>query len=94
MKIEIIGVYSIQAREPCHLVELWIRELEGELLLEEFTQEVVGQARSDWQVPWDERFLNKSGTAQAADRFPRGIEGGREIRVAFFSIIWINPNLS
>src|SRR5262245_1786495 len=85
MLIEVIGVYSVQAHEPCHLVELWIRGLIGALTVGEFTQEVEGQPRDNWQVPYDERVLNQSGTVQIEDPFPQEIENdGGDVRLAFF----------
>ncbi len=71
MRIEVIGVYPVRADEPCHLVELWVRELKGELPVADFTQEVEGQPRDNWQVPYDERVLNEAGTAQVGEQFPR-----------------------
>jgi len=85
MKIEFIGVYPVQAGEPCHLVELWVRDLAGALPVGEFTQEVEGQPRDNWQVPYDERVLDESGTTQVGDQFPPRVEAkGEDVRLAFF----------
>ncbi len=85
MRIEVIGVYSVPAREPCHLVELWVRELTGELPVSDFTQEMEGTPRDSWQVPWDERVLNESGTSQIGKRFPLRVQAdGSDLRLAFF----------
>jgi hypothetical protein len=85
MKIDVIGAYPVRADEPCHLVELLVRGLNGELPVGDFTQEVEGQPRSNWQVPYDERVLNDAGTAQVGDQFPSSIEGdGKDLRFAFF----------
>lgn len=85
MKIEIIGVYPVRARQPCHLVELWVRELIGRLPVAEFTQEIQGKSQANWQVPWDERVLTESGSGQEGKRFPRHIEADQgDVRLAFF----------
>jgi hypothetical protein len=85
MTIEVIGVYPVRAVEPCHLVELWVRELKGELPVADFSQEMKGQPRDNWQVPYDERVLNDGGTAQVGEQFPSLIEAdGSDLRLAFF----------
>ena len=57
MRCEIKGIYSVEAAEPCYLVEVVIAEHAGPVDLIQFTQAVPGQPRSNWQVPWDERLL-------------------------------------
>ena len=85
MRIEVIGVYPVRIAEPCHLIELWVRELAGVLRIIDFTQELEGQPRENWQVPYDEPVLNESGTMQAGDRFPQRVEAeGGDVRLAFF----------
>jgi hypothetical protein len=84
MKVEIIGVYAVDAREPCHLVELRISDHIGEVDIGRFTQEWPGKDRSSWQVPWDERVLNEEGTKDAMGRFPRNVPVDGSARVAFF----------
>jgi hypothetical protein len=84
VKIDIIGVYPVEARELCHLVELWIHDLHGNVNVEQFTQEVAGEPKSNWQAPYDERVLNEHGTAQVGDRFPPKIAGKGSLRLAFF----------
>ncbi len=84
MNVEIIGVYVVDASEPCHLVELWITDHAGELVFGQFTQECPGEDRSNWQVPWDERVLNNEGTGDVMGRFPPHVIVDGKIRVAFF----------
>jgi hypothetical protein len=84
MKVEIIGVYPVEAAEPCHLVEVWIRELDGEINVEQFTQDVPGQPKANWQAPYDERILNEAGTDQVGDRFLSKIAGKGDLRLVFF----------
>jgi hypothetical protein len=85
MRIEIVGVYPLEAPEPCHLVEVLIRDHADPLDVGTFTQELPGEPRSNWQVPWDERALSADGTSDLAGRFPRRIESdGAPLRLAFF----------
>ncbi len=67
--IEVIGIYPIEADESIHLVEILVRNSEGIFDLSEFTQEVNGQPKQNWQVPWDERILNSTGEKVIADSF-------------------------
>ncbi|MFV2068716.1 MAG: hypothetical protein ACC645_17225 [Pirellulales bacterium] len=47
-----------------HLIEILVEGLDKERDLGEFTQEVNGQSRDNWQVPYDEQLLE-----QGAGRF-------------------------
>ena len=60
-RAEVIGIYSIVAAEPTHLVEMRVVDSTGAFDIGHITQEVPGQARSEWQVPWLEAILNSSG---------------------------------
>jgi hypothetical protein len=86
-KIEVIGVYPIEASEAVHLVELWIRGARGIIDLGKITQATPGQPRENWQVPYDERILNASGDAVVAEGFevsekPELWQG--DVRIVFF----------
>jgi hypothetical protein len=66
-QIEIIGVYSAEAPEPVHLIELNVRGADNPFAVGEFTQEVPDQPRSDWQVPYMEQILSADGIKIIAD---------------------------
>ena len=87
-RAEIIGTHRIEAPEPCHLVELWVRGSEAEFDVGEFTQVEPGQPQGNWQVPYDEKILNTSGTAALADTQMLKGKGGDawkgDVRIAFF----------
>lgn len=55
----IIGVYPVDAPEPCHLCEIEIRADAPEIDFGELTQPIPGQDRSNWQVPYDERLISR-----------------------------------
>lgn len=83
MKTEFIGVYCIDAPEPCHLIEMRVSNYVGELDFSKFTQERGGDG-SRWQVAYDERILDPTGTHDVMGRYPfrPKIDGGA--RIAFF----------
>lgn len=66
---KIIGVHPVEAQEPVHLIELLIEGDVSDFDIGEVTQEVAGQPKSNWQVPYDERVLE---------------EGKQKARYAFF----------
>jgi hypothetical protein len=83
--IEIIGVYPIDAQEPCHLVELWVRRSTARVDLGLFTQEDSTQPQSNWQVPYDEKILDASGSAVIKDAWQDGGDAWKgDVRLAFF----------
>jgi hypothetical protein len=85
MRIEIIGVYPVkEAREPCCLIEALISDFRGDLDMAEFTQEVPGQPRENWQVPWDEYLLDEEGVSGESAPFPGPLNISGSQRVAFF----------
>ncbi len=85
MKINIIGVYPVaEAEEPCHLIELLVEGLYGNLDISEFTQQLPGQPRDNWQVPWDEQVLDADGTSGEPAPFPGPIRVDGSQRLVFF----------
>lgn len=84
MQIEVIGVYPIEAPEPCHLVELMIRDGEGELDMCGITQEFEGQPQNNWQVPWDEAWLDSDGETLVNEEESDKQPSEANLRVAFF----------
>jgi hypothetical protein len=62
MTILIRGVYEIDAPEPCFLLEIEFDEPPQDFDWGGITQELAGQPRDNWQVPRNERPLNKDET--------------------------------
>src|SRR5262245_15309561 len=86
-QVEVIGVYPVVATEPVSLVEMRFRGLDGVFNVGEITQEIAGQPRSTWQVPYDERILNASGDRVLAEGFDAAEESDlwkNEMRMVFF----------
>jgi hypothetical protein len=57
--INIIGVYKVENNPDVHLIEL---TSDKALNFDEITQEVEGVPRLDWQAPYDDQFLNETGS--------------------------------
>jgi hypothetical protein len=85
MSVKIIGVYPVQeSEEPCHLIELLLKNYTGPVSMVDFTQRVPAQPKANWQVPYDEYLLNESGDAGKPVPFPHPIQVIDEQRIAFF----------
>jgi hypothetical protein len=90
MRFEVIGAYPVpEAETPCHLVEALVwSEREGEMLdFGQVTQEIPGEPRENWQVPWDERKLDPEGTASREIEFGQPFalaSSSSPTRIAFF----------
>lgn len=81
--IRLIGVYPVAEAENVYLVELWISAPPRQVDLSRFYQQGPRQKETDWQVPYDERYLNTDGTEVLGDFFSRDTIPGEETRLAF-----------
>jgi hypothetical protein len=87
VKVEVLGVYPVDAPEPCHLIEVQIRGAQNSIDLGQFTQDIPGKLPSNRQVPWMEQILSPEGDRVIADssavwRNPDLLRG--DIRIVFF----------
>ncbi len=82
MEIEIIGVYRVDASEPCYLIECWLRGVRDDFDFGQITQECPGEPEDNWQVPWNEYRLNDNGTGGDVIVSTESLRG--DVRVAFF----------
>ena len=57
---KIIGAHPVKADEPVFQIELLIQGDINEFDIGDITQEIFGQPKSDWQVPYDERIIEAS----------------------------------
>jgi hypothetical protein len=57
----VVGVYPVEAPEPCHFVEVAIQGGDGIIDLVEVTQSIPGVHPSEWQCPYDERLISADG---------------------------------
>lgn len=63
--IEVIGVYKVN--EDVHLIEVSVSNKPSEVDVGGFTQEVEGEPRENWQVAYDEQYLNETGDELLVD---------------------------
>jgi len=84
MKIKVVGVYPVEAPEPCHLLELVFDSVDDAIDFMEFTQQVRHRPRDSWQVPWDERFLDVTGEREIDPDAPDVQPAVDRFRVVFF----------
>jgi hypothetical protein len=83
MKIKLIGVYPIESHEPCHLIEMTIHGIDIDLDMGLFTQEDPEEPVVNWQVPYDEHFLNSDGSKVLNPNYPDEVPDDHNLRVAF-----------
>ena len=81
---EVIGVYAVDAPVPCALVEMRVRRTTTQVDLDDVTQAVEGVPESEWQVVWDEHFLDATGSKPLDARHPAVPPSRGDVRVAFF----------
>lgn len=67
--IDVIGIYRVETDQSVHLIEILVKNLKGKFDLSEITQEIDGQPKRNWQVPWDEKILDSAGERVIADCF-------------------------
>jgi len=82
MKLKVLGVHTINAQQPCHLVEVEISEYEGK-----FDVGVLVQPRMDGksdfeQAPYMEHLLDASGESGEPTSYDIEVQG--QARIAFF----------
>lgn len=58
--IRVIGIHTVTADEPVHLVELEFADDPDNFDFGDVTQEIPGQPRSNWQVPYDEQEVGEN----------------------------------
>jgi len=60
MMFTVIGIHPVYIPVPCHLVEVEFSVHPVDIDWCEITQEIDGQSRENWQVPWDEHPMKDS----------------------------------
>lgn len=80
---QVVGVHPIKAREPCHLIELAIRDPGGDFKVDDLTQIDENVGKDSWQVAYDERFLDGQSLLPLSLR-PFERPDQKEYRLVFF----------
>jgi hypothetical protein len=84
MKIKIIGIYEVEADEPCHLVELEIQNPSEDFYIGSITQEITDEPIDNWQVPYDEHYLDQHGEKPINPDYPDEMPDGDVLRVVLY----------
>lgn len=82
-RIDVLGVYTTK-EDYVYLIEVWINDSPRNIDLSRFTLREEDRPEPDWQVPFDEQFLNENGTKVIGDYFNRGQLSSAATRVVFF----------
>ena len=72
MAVEVLGVYEVPDHPDAVLVEALIDRQPSAIDVASFTQADPNADRSNWQVPYDERYLNADGTGEISQRWATG----------------------
>lgn len=60
--IEILGVYNIENNNEVYLIEVCIDDIASKIIIDQITQETSGLSKENWQVAYDEHYLDITGT--------------------------------
>jgi hypothetical protein len=96
-RVIVIGVYPVQESKNVHMIEVLVNARPSEFDVGKFTQENPSLARDNWQVAWDEHYLNEAGDAVIGDYFDKPSDDDTEsTRLVFylFGIDFARPLLT
>jgi hypothetical protein len=82
-QVTVHGVYEVPDYPDVHLIELTVDAPASQVDPGKFTQEVPGQPQSEWQVAWEEWYLD-SDSGQPLGQSPMDAAGMPRTRLAFF----------
>jgi hypothetical protein len=74
VSVGVVGVYKVPGSEDVALVEVEVDRPPSNVDVGKFTQEEPGIDQANWQVPYDERYLNADGTGEIGERWSMGWE--------------------
>ncbi len=69
MTINIVGIYKIKSRIPCHLVELIATDLVTPLEVGLITQKQKSRPKDEWQVAYKETLFNLQGDTMLSEEW-------------------------
>ncbi len=61
MNAKLLGVYKVKRNKEVLLLEFYIDCAPKDIDMGEFTQEAEGLPKIEWQVAYDEKYLNEDG---------------------------------
>lgn len=82
--VEIIGAYYVDGHPDLSLLELIVHKPFNQINIIEFTQEIERQHFDNWQVPFNEKYLDLQGENIIGDDLVTPTELSRSCRLTFF----------
>ncbi len=61
------GIYTVDENPEVHVIELTFDHPPDEIDVGQITQEILGRDKSNWQSPWDEKYLDENGEKVIGD---------------------------
>jgi hypothetical protein len=83
-KIYMIGVYIVKENKDVHLIEVIINEACSKIDAGRFTQEDPNRPPYNWQVAYNEYYLNHSGDEVIGDSILKPETSSSPARITFF----------
>ena len=83
-KVIIIGIYPVQENKDAHMIEVLVNAQPSEFDVGKFTQENPSLPQDNWQVAWDEHYLNESGDTVIGDYFNKPGNDAESTRLVFY----------
>jgi hypothetical protein len=81
---QLIGIYQVKSMPDVSLIEIKINIPASEVNVSSFTQQDDSISKEDWQVAYDEHFLNGDGTKVIGTFIDHSNLVAAEARIAFF----------
>ena len=82
--MKLIGVYTFDNNQDVHLIEITFDNSPNKIDVGKITQEIKGQPQSNWQSPWDEKYLDDKGEKIIGDYFDIPNDGNKTRLIFFF----------
>ena len=82
--INLIGLYKVPDHENVHLFEFKINSTDSDFDVGDFTQKLPNVDSMNWQVPYEEQFLDQNGTRIIGDYRTDLSELEKPFRLVFF----------
>ncbi|WP_343303041.1 hypothetical protein AAHN97_15915 [Chitinophaga niabensis] len=83
-EVNLIGIYRVAEQPYAYPIELIIKAKPADISVHEFVQRKEGVPRDDWQVPWDEKYLNNEGDTVTGDWLNKPKDVTDTTRLTFF----------
>ena len=84
MNCELLGVYKVKNDNDALLLEFSVDCSPSDVNLMNFTQKVPCEKKSNWQVPYNEKYLNDTGDKVIGGMFEGPKLSGKTTRVCFY----------